>query len=119
MSYYCDTEVRGRISGAVSFGLGISETDCDTLAKTSTISLFASKPGQTSKVLLFKFFPAYGDPMPVISAVDRQTVRISIAEISSVFLYRDKLNDLTVDSQIGAIDYPDAGAENKLWRSNR
>jgi hypothetical protein len=112
-SYYCDTEVRERISGVAGFDFEIIETDCDTLAKTATISVFASKPGRTRNVLLFKFFPAYVDLMPSITPVDQHTVQISIAEISSLFLRRDKLKELIVNYKIGVIDYPDSESEKK------
>jgi len=107
----CITEVHGRISGVSGFDFEISETNCDTLAKTATISVFASKPGRPKKVLLFKFFPAYDDLLPVITPVDQHTVQISIPEISSLFLRRDKLKDLTVIYKIDVIDYPDSDAD--------
>ena len=106
----CITVTRGRIFGISGFDFEINETDCDTLAKTATISVFASRPGQTRKVLLFKFFPAYIDPLPVITAIDQDTVQISISEISSPFLRKDKLKDLSVIYKIDVIDYPDNDA---------
>jgi hypothetical protein len=105
--YDCITETRGRISGVSGFDFEISETDCDTLAKDAAISIFASRPGQARKVLLFKFDPAYDDLMPVITSVDQHTVQISIPRISSLFLRRDKLKDLFIIYKIDIIDYPD------------
>jgi hypothetical protein len=106
----CITEVRGRISGASGFDFEISETDCDTIAKTATISVLAWKPGQTKKVLLFKFFPAYVDLLPAIVSVDQHTVEISITEISSLFFLKERLEDLVVNYKIDVIDYPDSDA---------
>ena len=105
--YDCITETRGRISGVSGFDFEISETDCDTLAKDAAISIFASRPGQARKVLLFKFDPAYDDLMPVITSVDQHTVQISIPRISSLFLRREKLKDLFIIYKIDLIDHPD------------
>jgi hypothetical protein len=104
----CITEVRSRISGVSGFEFEISETDCDTIAKTATISVLAWKPGQTKGILLFKFFPAYVDLLPAITSVDQHTVQISIAEISSLFLLKERLGDLVVNYKIDVIDYPDS-----------
>jgi hypothetical protein len=111
---FCITEVRGRISGVSGFDFEIIETNCDTLAKDVSISVFASRPGRPKKVLLFEFDPAYDDLMPVITLVDQHTVRISIPRISSLILRREKLKGLTVIYQIGVIDYPDGGTEHSL-----
>ncbi len=110
--YTCITEVRGRTTDVSGFDFEVSETNCDTFAKTVTISVFASRPGRPRKVLLFKFFPAFNDKLPVVSAVDQHTVRISIPEISSLAFRREKLGDLSVNYSIGITDYPDKEPKN-------
>jgi hypothetical protein len=103
----CSSEIRGRVHDVSGFDFEIDETYCDTIAKTATISVFALRPGQAKKILLFKFFPAFDDLIPQITTVDRHTIRISISKISSSFLRRCKLMDLTIDYKIDVIDYPD------------
>ena len=107
----CTTEVRGRTFAVSGFDFEISETYCDTIAKTAAISVFASRPGKEKKVLLFKFVPAYKDLLPVITQLDPHSVRISIAEISSLFLSRTKLKGLNVNYKIDVIDYPNNETE--------
>lgn len=109
--YTCITETRKQISGVSGFDFEISETNCDTLAKDASISVFASISGQTKRVLLFKYGPAYIDLMPVITPVDKHTVQISIPEISDLIFRRDKLKDLTIRYKIDIIDYPDSDAK--------
>jgi hypothetical protein len=81
------------------------------VAKDTSISVFASRPGQTRKVLLFKFGPAYADLMPVISSVDQHTVQITIREISDLIFRREKFSDLSISYKIDVIDYPSSNAE--------
>src|SRR5665213_309292 len=100
----CVTETLGRTSGIAGFDFEISEMDCDTLAQTVSLSVFAAKSGQTKQVLVFKFGPAYVELLPVIAEIDHHTVRTSIPDISSVYMRRDKLKDLTIKYDIGVID---------------
>jgi hypothetical protein len=102
----CITEVRGRISGVSGFDFESSETDCDTITKTATMSVFASKRGRPKKVLLFKFGPAYADLLPTVSPVDQNRVQISIREISDLIFRRNKPGDLSIDYKIDIVDYP-------------
>jgi hypothetical protein len=55
--YDCITETRGRVASVSGFDFDIREAYCDTLAKTATISVFASRSDKTRRALLFKFFP--------------------------------------------------------------
>src|ERR1700694_2487599 len=71
--YTCLTETHEKISGLLGYDFEVSETDCSTLSKDASINVFASKTGQTDKVLLFKYDPAGVDPLPVITSVDRHT----------------------------------------------
>jgi hypothetical protein len=104
----CTTEVRGRTFGVSGFDFEISETYCDTIAKSAAISVFASKSGNAKKVLLFKFVPSHEDLLPVITQLDQHSVRISIPEISSMLLIQNKIEDLNVNYKIDIIDYPDS-----------
>jgi hypothetical protein len=72
----CITETRKRLPNVSGFDFEISETDCSTLGEDASISVFASKSGQTGKTLLFKYGPAGIDPISVITSVDEHTVQI-------------------------------------------
>jgi hypothetical protein len=74
--HMCITETRKRLPNVSGFDFEISETDCSTLGEDASISVFASKSGQTGKTLLFKPGPAGIDPISVITSVDEHTVQI-------------------------------------------
>jgi|ERR1051326_303035 hypothetical protein len=104
--YTCLTETHEKISGLLGYDFEISETDCSTLGEDASISVFASKAGQTNKELLFKYGPAGVDPLPIITSVDQHTIQISVPRISDVIFRRDNWEGLSVIYSIGIIDYP-------------
>ena len=105
----CITETHKKISDLSGFDFEVSETDCSTLGEDASISVFASKPGQTKKMLLFKYGPASAEPMPVITSVGQHAVEISVSRISDLIFRRDDWEGLTVNYNIGIIDYPPRG----------
>ena len=111
--YTCLTETRGKISGLLGYDFEISETDCSTLSKDASISVFASKAGRTNKVLLFKYDPAGVDELPMLASVDQRTIQISVPRISIVMFGRDNWEDVSVIYSIGVIDYPAGSLENQ------
>jgi hypothetical protein len=112
-SDYCLTETLGKISDRSGVDFEISETDCDTLAKDASVSVFASKHGRTREVLLFKYDPGGVEPIPVITSVGQHAVEISVRSISSVFFRRNYWDGLSVHYDIGSIDFPSANDEGK------
>ncbi len=104
----CITKVHMRLSDLAGFDFEISDTDCDEIAKEEWISVFASKAGQADKTLVFEYDPGGGDPFPVITLVDRHSVRISVPWISSIRFRRDSLKGLSVVYKINKVDYPEA-----------
>jgi hypothetical protein len=104
--YTCITETHKKVSGLSGFDFEISETDCSTLGEDASISVFAVKSGETKKVLLFKYGPAGGDPMPVIIPVDQHTIQISVSRISDLIFRRDNWEGLSINYNIGIVDYP-------------
>src|SRR6185437_15715280 len=106
-------EVRGKISDLSGFDFEISETDCDTLAKDASVSVLASKHGETKQTLLFKYDPLWFEPVPSITFLDQRTVKISIPRVSSLFFQRNQWNGLSIVYEIGANDFPDVQPERK------
>jgi hypothetical protein len=102
----CWTRVHERISSLSSFDFEISETICHTLVVDDAISIFASGPGRREKVLLFKYDPGGDVPLPRITSVDPQTVLISVPWISSIQVRRRTWDGMTIEYDIGKIDYP-------------
>jgi hypothetical protein len=107
----CITETHEKISGISGFDFEISETNCSTLGEDASISVFAYKSEQTKGTLLLKYGPAGVDPLPHITSVDQHTVQISISRVSDLLFRRDSLNGLSVNYDIGVVDYPGGGAE--------
>jgi hypothetical protein len=101
----CITEKRQSLS-LLEFNYEISETDCSTLGEDASISVFVSKVGRAEKVLLFKYGPAVVNQMPIITSIDSNTVRISITRISDIIFRRKNWEGLSVDYDIGVVDYP-------------
>jgi len=112
MSQTCITETREKIRGIAGFDFEISETNCSTLGEDASISVFASKAGQPNGVLLFKYGPAGIAPMPVITAIDQQTVQIMVPRVSDLIFRRENWEGLSVNYNIGVIDYPSGSKKN-------
>ena len=102
----CIVETRQRITGVSGLNFEIKEFDCDTLAKEGWISVYAYRPGQSEKVLVFEYVAGGVGPLPRITAVNPQTVRISIPAISSTHLRQHAWDGVTIEYDIGQIDYP-------------
>jgi hypothetical protein len=105
--YSCTTEVRERFADVSGFSFEISETDCDTLAKDASISVFASRTGGVEKTLLLKYGPAGVDDLPTITSTDQHAVLISIKKISDLIFHRTRLKELSVVYKIDIIEYPE------------
>jgi hypothetical protein len=110
---FCTTEILKTVYDLSGFDFEISETDCDALSKDASVSVLASKHGETKKTLLFKYDPIWYASMPLITPLDQRTVRISIPRVSSLFFQRDSWDGLSITYDIGVIDYPEAKPERK------
>jgi hypothetical protein len=91
-------------------------TNCDTFAKEEVVSVYISRaaaPGEaflarwlSQKTLIFRHDPGRPDnPPPSITANGRGRILISIPEVSSVLLETKQWHDISVDYNIGHIDY--------------
>jgi hypothetical protein len=103
--FACLTETRQRISDLSDFSFEISETSCDTLAKDDAISVFATRPGHTEKVLLLKYDPG-PDVLPTIRVTPSHEISIAISAVSSIFSQRDELDGFPIRYDIGVVRYP-------------
>ena len=104
--YACLTQVHRRISDISGLTFEIRETDCDRIAKEGWISIYASRPGQSDNGLVFQYDEGGAGPLPRITAVDPRTVRISIPAISEIHLRRHTWDGVTIEYDIGHIEYP-------------
>jgi hypothetical protein len=102
----CLIETRQRITGVSGLNFEIKEFDCDTIAKEGWISVYATRAGRSDKVLVFEYVNGAMDPLPRITSVDPQMVRISLPSVSSIHLRRRIWDGVTIEYDIGKIDYP-------------
>jgi hypothetical protein len=101
------TEVRESVTGISGFDFDIGETDCDTLAKDASISVFASRTGGAKKTLVFKCGPEGVADLPVITSVRQHEVQISVARISDLMFRLDHFPGVAIAYKIDVIEYPD------------
>lgn len=107
------TNTVARLNNVAGYDYEVTYTNSDTLAKNEWISVYVSKSGKSlvpywlhKKTLLFRYDPAASICAPSIEALNGHTVRISIPEVSSVFLKRTELDGLAIEYEIGKVDYP-------------
>jgi hypothetical protein len=100
-SFTCLTIVKKKIRDISGYDFEISRTiNCDV-----AINVLVSKVGQQKKILIFKFIPPDRETIPVITAIDHDTVRISMPRVPYVFCRKDKWDPLTIKYDIGIVDY--------------
>jgi hypothetical protein len=104
----CLAQTRENISNLSGFDFEVTETDCDTLGNDSSVSVFAFQFGRTQKELLFRYGPA-GDATPTMLSTGEHAIRLSIPRVSDIIFCRNHLEGLSVDYEIGTIDYPTSG----------
>jgi hypothetical protein len=115
ISVACITETKWAQDNLSGFNFEISETDCDTFGSSLSVSIFASKVGESSKSLLFKYDPgSYPYPLPKISVSDDQKITVSIPVISSIYEQQHNWRYGSVNYKIGNIKYPVNGISNIL-----
>jgi hypothetical protein len=80
------------------------------IAKEEWIDVLVSRARGTPKTLLLEYVPSR-HALPVISAVGANSVRISVARISSLSFRRDQWQRLSVEYDFGVIDYADDNSD--------
>jgi|SRR5579875_164260 len=108
----CTSEARMRILGLSGYDFEVSELDCDTLAKDSSINVFISRPGHSRKTLVFKYDPG-GNPdnLPTIKRSGEGTFEITVEKVSSIFCIRKNWDKLSFGYNIRVIYHPDPVTE--------
>lgn len=92
----------------------VTDTLVDAIAHYEYVSIYISRPRESlftrlihGKTLLFRYDPgSYDAPLPTITSFGSTQVEIEIPHVSSIFFQRKGWRGLTVDYQIGQIDYP-------------
>lgn len=119
--FACLTETEMRLQNLSGMNVEVTYTNCDTLAKDESISVYASPSSANGepfwvrllrrKTLLFRYDPGRFDNLPAIKANGEHATLISNPRIAEIFYQSRKWNGVTVDYQIGKVDYPGTGTE--------
>jgi hypothetical protein len=97
----------------------VEDTSCDDLAKDEAIGVYvkdtASDRGwffpkwRNQRTLLFRYDPGrWNNPLPAITRLSQSTILISIPEVSSIDYQSRKWANMSVNYQMGQVDYPAA-----------
>jgi len=107
----CISGTLDRVSTPGGLDFEFIYTNCDTLAKEETKSIFLSRgPGLIKRFDENEILRYDGsDVPPTITTINAHTVRISIDHVSSVAFAKDRWEDVTIVYDIGRIDFPRAG----------
>jgi hypothetical protein len=115
----CQTEERLKIDDPTGFRFEVEYTSCDTLAKDEGIRVYATKDASKRRgifsrwidhrTLLFRYDPGRWDnPLPSITHPSPSTILISIPEVSSIGYQNHEWEKMSVNYEIGRVDYPAA-----------
>jgi len=110
----CISEERMTIPDLSGTKIEVVYTNCDTLVKTESISIYfsqAKRPsgqrGRDHRALVFSYDPMrYNSPLPSITRPSRSTILISIPEVSSVLHQSRNWEDVSVAYNLGRVVYP-------------
>lgn len=113
----CISEERMKISNLGGMEFRTIDTDCDTLAKEEEIGVYVSRSavGTESlfarwlnrKTLIFSYDPGrYDNPLPSIQTTGNDRILITVPRVSSINLQNRKWHNVSIDYDIGHIDYP-------------
>jgi hypothetical protein len=108
----CRTEKVKKFYNMSGYNFEVTHTDCDAIAKWHFIDVLVAKGGSTRQTVLLEYVPAV-EALPVIKLVGAKAFRISIPRISSLRLRRDRWENLSLDYDIGSIEYPEKASDSK------
>jgi hypothetical protein len=94
--WICLTTTSRTIPNLAGLDFRIVRTDCSMIAKTASMSVMISRPGETHQTTILKYDPAWNDDGPEIAAIDGHTVRISIPKMSGIDFSMNRVGDLNI-----------------------
>ena len=114
------TETEMKIHNISGGDFEITYTSIDRIAKDEFISVSVSQAAASRepffakrfrrKTLIFRYDPgAWDSPLPSISASGPNRVLISIPEVSSLISQSRNWGNVSIDYDIGHVDYPGSG----------
>jgi len=120
----CHKEVRLKTEDPSGYIFEVEDTTCDILAKDEAISVYARKVDpkgpwvlsgwRNQRTLLFRYDPGRWDnPLPSITHLSQSTILISVPEVSSIDYQNRKWANMSVNYEIGRVDYPAASKQQR------
>lgn len=103
---HCITEVRGHARGILGLDFEFSEVACTTLGNDASLTVFVSRSGRKERTAIFKFSPAFADEMPRITAIDGNTLSISIDRVIDIYFRKEEWEGISIVYDIRKIDFP-------------
>jgi hypothetical protein len=120
-SMACDTITKKRTADAMGDAIEVTYANCDTLAKEEFVSVYISKAANKSfpftkwfqkKTVVFRYDPHGSDgdtdDFPRIENKGPNKILISVPDVSSIFVETRRWGNLTLDYDIGHVDYSEA-----------
>ena len=115
----CGSEQTLKVEELSDLKFEVTYLSCDTIAKDVAIRVYAETKASdrswlfrkwgNQRVLLFRYEPSRDDsPLPSITRPSPSTILISIPEVSSIAYQNREWSNMSVDYQIGHVDYPPA-----------
>jgi hypothetical protein len=103
----CLTETRETISDLSGYEFLVTETNCDTLAKTNWVRVFVSRAGDSKRDLIFIYDPTDDTLVPNIAVDPNGNIAISIAAVEAIVQQEREWRGAKVAYSIGKVYFPE------------
>jgi hypothetical protein len=108
------TETRMKIANLAGGDIEVTDTDVDAMAHYEYVTVYYDSVGESRfhklthrRTVLFQYDPgSYDTPLPSITSLGDSRIKISLPRVSSIFFQRKKWENLSIDYQIGTVEYP-------------
>ncbi len=118
----CGTEEKLKVEELSGLRFEVTYLSCDTLAKDEAIRVYAETTAldrawffpiwRNQRTLLFRYDPERPDsPLPTITRPSQSTILISVPEVSSISYQNRKWANMSVNYDIGRVEYPPAASK--------
>ena len=94
---------RHHVSDATGVSLEALDLNFDFIGNWEEVTVFARRPGEVRKTILFAYYPAPDVALPAMTFLDKKTIRITVPWIQEAFIQRDSWNGYKIQYQIGKI----------------
>jgi hypothetical protein len=113
----CGSEETLKVEELTGLRFEVTYLSCDTIAKDEAIRVYAEAVApdgswffskwRNHRTLLFRYDPTrYDAPLPSITRPSQNAILISVSEVSSIDYQNRKWANMTVNYQIGQVDFP-------------